>query len=548
MIALYPHQEQMVRETLQALSKHRSVLVSAPTGTGKSVVGAALVKHFGRSLYLAHRIELVQQFAFMASRQGVMADVEHGSERAMEEADCVCGTVQTFSQPDRLRGWPRGHFECVLVDEAHHAYCRTYRRVIDWFSDAKVVGLTATPFRRKKKENLGAVFETYASVLTLPDALDGGWLVPATGLTIHVNSLDISRVDSQGGDLDTVTLERVMSEEGVLHGVARPLLEHCVGRTIVFAAGIHHAERLAEVLNRYQPGCADVLHSEQHSSVRARVLQQHKEGAFPILVNVGIATEGYDDPYVRCIGIARPTKSLLLYCQMVGRGLRPLPGVIDGAASAADRKAAIAGSEKPSVLILDWSGQAGKHRLVTLPDLVCSDDNLLSEVAADVMRQAKGAVSVTAAVEQAGVLLNLLDPVLRSTIHAAVKYRAKAFFPLRVAGIQYDAGDTGVRWARLDPMPPWLAQRLREHGVQPLGMSREEGLRLLEWLESRRRAGLASWRQLRLLVPRGFPADLTKAQASAIIGDLEAHRWQWTRFSPQRLPGSWPASAGHMRG
>lgn len=338
----------------------RSPLVESATGTGKTTLGSEILRrHFTpdangrcgrRALVLAHRRELVDQFAARARSFGLDVGIERGKQWSKGE-QVVVASVQTMRGP-RLAAFPLDEFDLILVDECHHAIADGYQAILSHFAAARVVGLTATADRADGRP-LGEVFDAAAFRYGIADAVRDGYLVPARGLRVTVPGMDLSKVrqqrfvtDSEGKTrkLDTPaegwgtdTGERVEGESRNLHegdlgraalapeaveGVTGPLVELAEGRrTIVFAVNVAHAKALVESL-RVRGATADIVTGTMRVRERERVLGSHRSGAVQYLVNVGVLTEGYDDPLIECVAIARPTQSRVFYAQAAGRGLR----------------------------------------------------------------------------------------------------------------------------------------------------------------------------------------------------------------------------------
>ena len=179
--------------------------------------------------------------------------------------------------------------------------------------------------------------------------------------------------------MDERQLARLVEIEENLHAMAKPIVDVC-GRdkqSIVFTASVRQAHRMAELLRDYShrefgaddPNVAvfiDGSMNPQHPR-RRQIVQEFKDGKIQHLCNCGVATEGFDAPKVKVIAIGRPTKSRALYVQMLGRGTRPLPGIVDGPETADMRRAAIKASDKPHCTVIDFMGQSSRHKLV------CSD-------------------------------------------------------------------------------------------------------------------------------------------------------------------------------
>jgi superfamily II DNA or RNA helicase len=157
----------------------------------------------------------------------------------------------------------------------------------------------------------------------------------------------------------------------MLHGIAAPTIELTGDRkTLIFAASLAQAERLTEIINRHKPNSAKWVHGGTPKEERRSLFPAYTASEFQYLVNIGVTTEGFDEPGIEVVVMARPTKSRNLYAQMVGRGTRTLPGVIDYIEDPEDRKNAIHDSGKPSLEVIDFVGNAGQYKLITSADIL----------------------------------------------------------------------------------------------------------------------------------------------------------------------------------
>ncbi len=392
MIRLRPYQSECLARIDAELEEKRSTLVVMPTGTGKTTVfaGAIARRHEipGTStLVIAHREELIHQAAKRIERQaGLGVDIEMADSRAgfgWARAPVVCASIQTLSMNGcrRTRRLLAGErpIGFVVVDEAHHAVARSYRGVIDLLAgandDCRFLGVTATPDRQDELA-LGQIFESVAYEMHVVDAIRQGWLVPIRQKFIRCSSLDLSKVHTLAGDLNQGELSDVVERERVVWEMVGPMLEITRDlRTLIFAVNVKHATLVRDNINARHPGTAAMVTGDTPGDERAAVFRRFGAGEIRYLVNVGIATEGWDDPAtdgkgVQCIAMMRPTKSRSLYSQCIGRGTRPIPGVIDACETDDTRRSAIAASEKRSVLVLDFVGNSGRHQLVYAADVL----------------------------------------------------------------------------------------------------------------------------------------------------------------------------------
>lgn len=387
-----PYQTAALDGILAKILNHNTTLAVLPTGCGKTVIfseacrlwpeWAVALKLQPRVLVLAHREELVRQAAEkIQAVTGVAPAIEMASDRVAEDvlpdmrSSVVVASVQTLARPGRRAKFQPGAFGLVVVDEAHHAIADSYTGIFRHFGCTvegpnKLLGVTATPSRADELA-MGQVFESVAYEYGINDAIGDGWLVPVRQQAIRVKGLDFSAVRTLAGDLNEKDLEEILVREEPLHAVAAPLIEIARDKlTLVFAAGVHHATMLAQVLNRYKKDSAQALSGATEKEERRKWVERFKAGDLQFLCNCGLFLEGFDAPATAVVVMARPTKSLALYTQVLGRGTRPLPGVVDPWPTAEERRAAIALSEKPWMLALDFVGNSGRHKIVTAQDVL----------------------------------------------------------------------------------------------------------------------------------------------------------------------------------
>lgn len=313
------------------------MLVSLPTGAGKTVIFSQLAKMARRQvLVLAHREELLGQArskldAALGGQHVV--SVERGAETASADAKVLVCSIRSLHE-ERLARVVRGRdFGLVIYDECHHAAAEDNMRVLrqlgvfdaNW--DGTLLGFTATTARGDGK-GLDAIFETIAYSRSLPEMINDGFLAPLRGFRIATGA-DLTRVSSSGLDFSGEELSEAVDIEDRNALVARSIQELARDRrTIAFCVTVNHARNLCIALNRLGVA-AGIVYGEMPSEARAGVLADFRKGQIQVLANVAVLTEGFDDPGVSCIAMARPTRSEGLYTQCVGRGTRLHPGKRD---------------------------------------------------------------------------------------------------------------------------------------------------------------------------------------------------------------------------
>ena len=302
---------------------NRRLVWCMPTGAGKSTVCSrfvkACVKNQKRVLFFVHSKELVQQFALRLSGQFhissgiIMAGVTPNRSKLVQVA-----SVQTLVRREAPPA------DVVIIDETHRAKANTYRKVIEQYPDAIIIGLTATPFRGDGK-GLSDIFETIVHPVKIGELINKGYLV-STKVFAPKDRVNLEGIKTVRGDYDQKELFYRFHDEGLVRGVVENYKKHADGtKAIVFNVNIEHSKEVAERFNQEGIPCAH-LDGETNKAERDRIVKAFSRGAIQVLCNVGLFTEGFDVPDTETVILNRATKSFGLYVQMVGRGLRPAPG------------------------------------------------------------------------------------------------------------------------------------------------------------------------------------------------------------------------------
>lgn len=354
MISLRPYQREAIDAVHRAEEQGvRRPAIGLPTGTGKTIVFSALAEeraHRGRALILAHRDELLTQAADKYREVNLGADV--GFVRAGladHDHDVVVASVQTLCQPKRLAAFPFPLFKTAIIDEAHHAVAPTYMRIIDALDpDCLLVGVSAT-LERGDKVGLGAVWEEVVYLKTLQEMIAAGYLVDIRAKRVKLN-FNMGSLRSSHGDFVASDVGEMLEATGAYSAAASAYLEHASDRAaLVFTPTIESAKIMAATFR--QAGVpSESVDGEMPLDERRAVLARLKSGETRMVSNAMVLTEGFDEPSVGCVIVARPTKSRPLYVQMVGRGTRLYPG-------------------KDDLLVLDLVGNDERLDLVSLPRL-----------------------------------------------------------------------------------------------------------------------------------------------------------------------------------
>ncbi len=346
-IRLYDYQEQMFRQIGEELSRRnpqfvrtdgthivrlgRSVMVQMPTGTGKTVLMAAVINRFLKEnkesevWVVAHRRELVEQVKDTLARFGIGSidgtEPLQGNRRSVRVM-----SIQWLSRHvSEIRTKPG----LVVIDEAHHSLASTYRELWIHFPEARKLGLTATPCRMQRK-GFTSLFDTLLMSWSIDEFIRKGRLSLYDYVVTNRNSEEQIAIDglekrAADGDFSTSEMEDKLNTDAIINRLCRSTERYACGKKgIVYAIDIRHARNIAE--HYAARGIKAVaIDSKTPSAERKRIVEDFKAGRIDCMVNVNLFDEGFDCPDVEFIQLARPTLSLAKYLQMIGRGLRVHP-------------------------------------------------------------------------------------------------------------------------------------------------------------------------------------------------------------------------------
>jgi superfamily II DNA or RNA helicase len=315
-------------------------------------------------------------------------------------------------------------------------------------------------------------------------------------------------------------LARVMQYEKVLHGVVSPAQELTSGlRTVVFATSVDHADRMAEMWNRYDAGCARSVSGRMNRDERRQLLAAFARGDFRVLTSCMVLTEGWDCPSVEAVVMARPTKSRALYAQMLGRGTRPLPGLVDGIADGYERRLRIETSTKPELKVLDFTGNSAQHKLVCAIDILRPDAS--PEVREIAVRKAAAGIRVDTAVDEAEEeerarrdKARREQEARRAALRARATYSVTKMDPFDVIG---RAPPKATAFDRGREITDGMRNVLLKGGVDPEGMTYTEARAMCAEVVRRWKGGLCTLKQARYLKQMGYPTDCTREEARRIL-------------------------------
>lgn len=512
--ALRPYQ-QAARDAIHTEwdAGHTRTLLVLPTGTGKTIVFASVaadqVRAGDRVLILAHRGELLEQAADKLQRStGLVSAVEKAESTCLDSwFRVVVGSVQTLQRTARLERFPQDYFGTIIIDEAHHAITDGYRRILDYFSGAKVLGVTATPDRGDMR-NLGEVFDSLAFEYKLTDAIKEGYLCKIMAQTIPLQ-LDITSVTLSGGDYAVGDLGTAL--DPYLEQIAAEMARRCKSRkTVVFLPLIKTSQKFRDLLNAHGFRAAEV---NGQSDDRRQVLADFDAGKYNVLCNSMLLTEGWDCPSVNCVVVLRPTKVRSLYSQMVGRGTRLSPG-------------------KTDLLLLDFLWMTDRHELCHPADLVCEDRAVARQMTEHLAETGCPEDIEEAAAQASEDVVAQREEALAKQLEEQRRKKAKLVDPL-----QYEMSIQAEDLAGYVPAFGWEAgppseqqtAALEKLGILPDAVeSAGKAALLLDRLNKRRDEGLTTPKQIRCLEKYGFQHVGTWSFEAArhMIDRIAAQGWR----------------------
>ena len=322
-VPLRPYQSQLLAATADAARQYKRILVQLATGGGKSVIFAEMIRRaFDKArnvLFLVHRRELIFQAEQHLRNVGVQSGIIMAGEDYLGPHQVQLASVQTLHR--RKDSIDLARFGLVVIDESHHHGSRIYAEIVSRVNGAHVIGFTATPIR-KGGQLLGDMFDEMVCGPPIRQLQAGGYLCDTEYMSLPAP--DLREVSVSGGDYS----EKGLQEKAVpklIGGVVDHYLAYGGKKGIVFSCGQKHSHYLRDDFERHGRE-AIVIDARTPDDERKELEAKYRAEDTGILINCGIFTEGYDLPACDTLVLARPTKSLGLYLQMAGRGLRPAPG------------------------------------------------------------------------------------------------------------------------------------------------------------------------------------------------------------------------------
>ena len=331
---LRDYQRENKQKVYEAWECNQSVMLQMPTGTGKTRVFASIIKDIRyyseeakrafKVLVLVHRKELIDQIdEELGYRYGLAHGIIQSGDRERKKYPIQIASVQTLIK--RLDNWTDKEFDFIIVDEAHHTTAESYQKIIKSFPNAKLLGVTATPCRLSG-EGFTGTFEKLILSPSVKQFINDGYLCQYDYYSVAKSSFIQKEIDGikkfSNGDYAEQEMERICNNDRIRAQVVETYLKYANGKKgIVYTINKTHNRNLCEEF------CgkgieAVAMDSSTPKDIREKNIEDFKNGKIRIICNVNLFTEGFDCPDIEFVQLARPTKSLTLYLQQVGRGLR----------------------------------------------------------------------------------------------------------------------------------------------------------------------------------------------------------------------------------
>ncbi len=331
----------------------KSGLVVLPTGSGKTVVFSHIPNTFGldkKMLVLAHRAELLNQAKekIEISNPELEVHIEQAGRRAPRYADVVIASVATIGRygSARLKRMKPDDFGIIICDEAHHSPAKSYTNIFDHFPDALLIGFTATP-RRTDGIGLEHIYQEIVFSRDLRWMIEQEYLCQISGFSVDSDT-DLGSVKTRMGDFALNELAEVV-DTAKRNQLILDAYRHLTPgqKALVFCVDVSHSKHMAEAFNGIGVRAAAITGTTPPDE-RAAILREFKTGEIKVLSNCMVLTEGFDEPSIEAVIMARPTQSSTLYQQMIGRGMRLFPS-------------------KEKLTVIDVADNASRHSLLSLP-------------------------------------------------------------------------------------------------------------------------------------------------------------------------------------
>lgn len=313
-------------EALEELEKtydegYKSALVVMATGLGKTYLAGFFAKRFKRVLFIAHREEILTQA--QKSFSTIIKDSSFGiynGNKKEANVDHVFASIFTLSMKQHLEVFKPDDFDLIVIDEFHHAAATSYQRVLDYFQPSFLLGITATPDRNDNKDVYSICDGNVAYRIDFLEAIQRDWLAPFQYYGVY-DETDYSNITWLGNRYDDEELLQAQLKDEMAQNILDAWEKHKKTKTLVFCSSIKQATFLSQFFNQHNYNTVS-LHSKQKEIRRNDAIIQLEQGEIDAIFTVDLFNEGVDIPSVDTLLFVRPTESLTVFTQQVGRGLR----------------------------------------------------------------------------------------------------------------------------------------------------------------------------------------------------------------------------------
>lgn len=337
---LRPYQQNAKENIFDEWDECNHIMFQMPTGTGKTRLFTSIISDIKawsvinsidvKILIIAHRIELIEQISGSLDKYKISHGIIVGGKERSLGHQIQVASIQTIMHRTNFDLASSLNANFIIIDEAHHSTANSYKKLWQMYPNAKILGVTATPWRMN---HLGfrSIYDRIIISQPIQTFINEGWLAPYCYFSINENSFvkqeinDINEFDIDG-DYKTSALERVMDKSKIRANLLNSYLKFAKGKKgIIYSISRKHSDHICEEYRK--AGIRIVrIDSETPKDERNLYVQRFRDGLIDIIVNVDIFSEGFDCPDIEFIQLARPTRSLVKYLQQVGRGLRPIAG------------------------------------------------------------------------------------------------------------------------------------------------------------------------------------------------------------------------------
>lgn len=344
MIQLREYQANAINNLRESVKKgHKKVILQAATGSGKTIVAAEIINSAvmkgKRVLFMVHRKELVNQTSLTLDKFGIEHGVIMAQHPRKNDHAVQIASIQTITNRDKPPA------DLMIIDEGHLSLSKSYKSLIAEYPNAVVICLSATPIRNDG-QGMGEIYKDIVQVVPMSQLIAEGHLVKPRVFAPFIPNM--KNVRTVKGDYDATQTAQIMDKSEITGDIIKHWQSHAQNRkTIVFAASVRHSKNI--VLEFQAAGIsARHLDATTPAGERDKIISDFRAGEFKVLSNMAILIEGFDCPDTACVILARPTKSLIIYLQAVGRVMRPA-------------------ENKTDCIILDHAGLTYFHNLVDAP-------------------------------------------------------------------------------------------------------------------------------------------------------------------------------------